>query len=162
MASQNKKKQNQNTIHFQNFIYRVLNERSINTVSFAWHLKFKDKMTNTYSLWVKSGRRKKKDWNTIHFEIPIYRVLHETSNLTTSSAELVRIWRINDFYTSTSGKQLEIKIEKLESGQYTFRNCFYRVVFKRSNKTGSFVGHLKFQEQSAFSHLFWVSSSKSK
>ena len=32
--------------------------------------------------------------------------------------------------------------------------------FPRKNNTGSFVGSLKFQEKSAFTHLLWVNCSK--
>ena len=56
----------------------------------------------------------------MHFEIALYRVLHEISNITTSFTELVKISRINDFYAYTLSKQWEIKTKKLESGRYTF------------------------------------------
>ena len=44
-------------------------------------------------------------------------------NITASFAELVKTWRINDFYTYNLGKQWEIKIKKSESGHYKFWNC---------------------------------------
>ena len=93
----------------------------------TWNFKKSDFYTLSLSksFWVNSGNSKEENSNqeTIHFQNAIYRVLHEMSNITASFAELVKSWRINDFYTYTSGKQGKIKIKKLESGDYTFRNC---------------------------------------
>ena len=42
VANENKKYENQDTIHFEIASYRVLHERSNKTVSFAEHLKFQE------------------------------------------------------------------------------------------------------------------------
>ena len=44
--------------------------------------------------------------------------------MTASFAELVKSWRVNDFYTYNSGKQWEIKMKILESGDYTLPNGY--------------------------------------
>ena len=49
---------NEDIIHFENAIYRVLYERSNITTSFAEHLKFQEKLTFTYELCVNSGKLK--------------------------------------------------------------------------------------------------------
>ena len=79
-------------------------------------------MTVAESFWVNSGKSKEQE--TMHFQNATYRVLREISNITASFAELVQSWRINDFYTYNSGKQWQIKTKKLESGHYTFPNCY--------------------------------------
>ena len=49
---------NQDTIHFENAIYKVLHLRSSITAPFAEHQKFQEKVTFTHSLWVKRGKTK--------------------------------------------------------------------------------------------------------
>ena len=47
------------------------------------------------------------------------------SNITTSFVQLGKMWRMNDLYAYILSKQWEIKKKKkLESGHYTFRNCY--------------------------------------
>ena len=57
---------------------------------------------------------------TMHIQNTINRVFHEISNITASLGELEKSRIINDFYTYSCGKQWEIKIKKIEPGQYTF------------------------------------------
>ena len=66
------------------------------------------------------------------------------------------------FGRSLVGKLVGNQNKKLESGHCAFRNCYtvHRVLFERSNNTGSFAGHLKFQEKSAFTHSLWVNNDK--
>ena len=45
-------------MHFENAIYRVLNERSNITASFAEHLKFREKLTFIYALSANTGKLK--------------------------------------------------------------------------------------------------------
>ena len=52
-------KENQGTRHFENIIYRVLNERSDNTASFEEHLKFQKKLNFAYALWIYCSQLKK-------------------------------------------------------------------------------------------------------
>ena len=50
--------QNEDTIHFDNAIYRVLHKLSNITASNAEHLKFQEKVTFTHALWVNSRKSK--------------------------------------------------------------------------------------------------------
>ena len=92
MKNQNQKTRIR-TLYIGNAIYRVLYER--NTASFAELLKFQEKVTFTHTLWVNSGKLKKKKKKqsqyAIHFEIATYRVLHERSNNTASFVEHLKI-----------------------------------------------------------------------
>ena len=58
----NKKKtnQNQDNIHFKNAAYRVLQERSNNTVSFPDHLKFEEMLLFADALWINCSKLKLK------------------------------------------------------------------------------------------------------
>ena len=47
--------QNQEAMHFENAIYRVLHERCNNTAFFAEHQKFQEKVSSTNVRWVNSG-----------------------------------------------------------------------------------------------------------
>ena len=62
MVNQNKatRIRNQDTIHFENAIYKVLHLRSSITAPFAEHLKFQEKMTYTHLLWSKGAEQNKK------------------------------------------------------------------------------------------------------
>ena len=59
----------QDTIHFENVIYRVVHERSNITAPFVVHLKFKKKKTFTDLLWVNSNKliEKQLELKTPHF-----------------------------------------------------------------------------------------------
>ena len=46
-------------MHFENTTYRVLQEKSNNTASFAEDLKFLGKSTFIHTLWINSGKSKK-------------------------------------------------------------------------------------------------------
>ena len=68
----------------------VLHERSNNTVFFAEHLQFQEKLTFTDALWINCSKlelKKKQNQDTMHFEIVSYRVLHERTNIAASFAE---------------------------------------------------------------------------
>ena len=84
--------QNQKITHFQNATYRVLSERKNITASFPQHLKFPGKMSFAEIFWVNRGKskQKKKNQETIHFEIAVYRVLEERRNITAPFAKHLR------------------------------------------------------------------------
>ena len=88
VTNQTKKVKNQDTIHFEIAIYRVLHDRSNITALFAEHLKFPEKMTFAEVFldekWQKKGEVEK---DTIHFQTAKYRVLHKRSNITAPFAE---------------------------------------------------------------------------
>ena len=53
------------------------------------------------------------------------------------------------------------KSKKVESGHYTFPNCYTLCSTKEAiNNTASFGGYLEFQERSTFTHPLWVKCSK--
>ena len=87
MTNQNKKVKNQDTIHFEIAIYRVLHERSNNTALFPEQLTFPEKMTFAEVFRVKHGKKRKSSKDTIHFQTARYRVLHKRSNITASFEE---------------------------------------------------------------------------
>ena len=70
--------------------------------------------------------------------------------------------RLNAFYTHISGQCWQVKTKKLESGHYYFKIATERVVHERSNKTASFLEHLKVQEKSAFADALWIKCRKLK
>ena len=67
VSNENKKNYNQDILHFENAIYRVLHQRTNKTASFAEHLKFQEYMTFIHTLWVNSGKSKIKKLKSGHY-----------------------------------------------------------------------------------------------
>ena len=117
-------------------------------------------MTFTHSLWVNSMTNQKKsnqNQDTTRFEIAIYSVLHERSNITVPFAEHLKIQeKLNCTHS------LRLKRGKTIQDTIHFENALYRVLHDRNNITASFAEHLKFQEKMTFAEVFWVKRGKTK
>ena len=109
-----KNKKKQDTIHFENSIYRVIHEGSNITALFAEYLKFQEKMIFAHSFWVNSEKSKATQlklehytfWNCYIKGAPLTEQYHS------SFRGAPTISRINDFYRSILGGYWGIKIRK--------------------------------------------------
>ena len=151
----------QDTIHFEVAICRVLHERCNNTDPFLEHLKFQERVTFTHAILVNSVKLKQKIWDddTIHFEVTICRVLHERCNNTDPIVEQLRFQEKVTLgvglIVENQNKKTKTKILNLLKMLY-----IYRVLHERSNITASFTDRLKFQEKVTFTHARQVNDGK--
>ena len=74
---------NQDTLHLESAIQRLLDERSNVTASIEEHLEFLKSMNFTHGIWETSDKLKSTNYNqyTLHSENAMSRVLHERSNI---------------------------------------------------------------------------------
>ena len=96
----------------------MLHERSSITAFFAEHPKLQHLNTFIHTLWVHSGKSKKKtnkqnSVRTLYILKILYRVLYERSNITTPFAERLKFQKKHDFYAFTFSQTWQNKINKI-------------------------------------------------